>query len=181
MDNNSYKNYETKKTIIDMNSHNTNNNTNNKEEENCNVKFAMQERIKINTKHNDLIMDMLTSSLLYSIYFSIENIKILQNGIRAGIYKMSNEKYVFPQDTTCINLQLIMKSIICQFGDHTNKDIKKEIEMLNEKVFDYCIPFVYKAAISYEIFLKDHLQLVVPLEHSMQTDRDYKQLQYKLW
>ena len=115
------------------------------------------------------------------MYFSLENIKILQNGLRAGLYDISKEKFVFPQRTTTINLQLIMKSIITQFGDYTKSDVTKEIEKLNEKVLEYCVTFVYKSALSYEIFLKDQLALVVPLEHSVQSDRDHKQLQYKLW
>lgn len=67
-----------------------------------------------------------------------------------------------------------------RFGDYAKKQVTKEITMLNKKVLDYCIDFIYKSAISYEIFLNDQLRLLVPLEHSLQVDRDFKQLQYKV-
>ena len=178
-----YKKYETNSTIIDINDYNKTN-ENSIDGENYRAKFQMQEKVNVNTyllENVDPMMDILNKSLLYKTYFSVENIKILQNGLRAGLYDISKERFVFPQETTSVNLQLIMKSIISRFGDYTKHDITKEIEMLNEKVLDYCIPFVYKAALSYEIFLKDQLQLIVPLEHSVQSDRDYKQLQSKLW
>ena len=181
MDNNLYQNYETKSKITNENISNHNDVT---KEGDMMTKFLMQERIQVKsyvTEQTDPMIDILNKSLLYKMYFSPENIRILQNGLRAGVYNLSKEKYVCPIESTYVNLQLIMKSIILRYGDYTKNDIKKEIEMLNEKVLDYCVPFVYKAALSYEIFLKDQLQLVSPLEHSIRSDRDYKQLQYKLW
>ena len=186
MENNLYTNYEKKDQIIDMqlfNEKNDKNDKNNNNKDECVTKFFMQERNPIKSfidEHSDPMTDILNKSLLYKTYFSIENIKIIQNGIRAGVYKISKDKYVFPVESTCINLQRIMKSVIQRFGDYTKKEVTIEITMMNEKVLDYCIDFIYKAAVSYEIFLNDQLRLVVPLEHSLQVDRDYKQLQYKI-
>ena len=181
MDNNLYQNYEKKSKITDIT---IGNKVDVIQEEDITTKFLMQERIKIKscvTEQTDPMIDILSKSLLHKTYFSLENIRILQNGLRAGVYNLSKKKYVYPIESTYVNLQLIMKSVVLRYGDYTKIDIKKEIEMLNEKVLDYCVPFVYKAALSYDIFLKDQLQLVSPLEHSIRSDRDYKQLQYKLW
>lgn len=178
------KNYKTNNMLIDVDAYKKMNEMGQMSNENYQTKFQMQERVHNNNyllENVHPMVDILNKSLLYKMYFSLENIKILQNGLRAGLYDISKEKFVFPQRTTTINLQLIMKSIITQFGDYTKSDVTKEIEKLNEKVLEYCVTFVYKSALSYEIFLKDQLALVVPLEHSVQSDRDHKQLQYKLW
>ena len=53
-------------------------------------------------------------STLSNAYFSKENIQIIQNGIRAGVYKQSNNQYVVaPQD--CDSLKIVMRSIYLQY------------------------------------------------------------------
>ena len=37
-------------------------------------------------------------TLLSSTFFSIDNIQIIQNGIRAGVYEMSNKKHIVDED-----------------------------------------------------------------------------------
>ena len=180
MENNLYQNYETKNKITNTNTKVSEKNNN----EDYKTKFLMQERMEVKSfakEQVDPMIGIISKSLLYMTYFSMENIRILQNGLRAGVYSLSKEKYVFPIESTYVNLQLIMKSIISRFGNYSTADIKKEIEMLNEKVLDYCIPFVYKAALSYEIFLEDQIRLILPLEHSIRSDRDYKQLHNRTW
>ena len=51
---------------------------------------------------------------LSKAYFSQQNIQILQNGIRAGIYNISNGQYVIG-DQDCDSLKIIMMSICRNF------------------------------------------------------------------
>lgn len=100
-------------------------------------------------------------NILSDTFFSVGNIKILQNGIRAGVYKMSNGRYnVAPQDET--NLKIIMRSIFLQFAKNQQHDIKKQIQDLNNKVLEYCIPEVHNEAISYIKYRQDVSTLPVP-------------------
>ena len=50
---------------------------------------------------------------LSQAFFSQQNIQMLQNGIRAGVYNRSNGQYVIgPQD--CDSLKIIMRSVFLQ-------------------------------------------------------------------
>lgn len=100
-------------------------------------------------------------TVLSNAYFSRENIQIIQNGIRAGVYKMSNGRYtVGPQDET--NLKIIMRSIFLQFSKNVNVDIPGQIRTLNNKVLEYCVPEVHNEAVSYIKFKHDVSTLPVP-------------------
>ena len=51
-----------------------------------------------------------TDTDLSQVFFSQQNIQILQNGIRAGVYHRSNSQYrIGPQD--CDSLKIIMRSV----------------------------------------------------------------------
>ena len=53
------------------------------------------------------------NSLLTKAFFSIENIRILQNGIKAGVYHKSNGRFQIADQDTDI-LKIIMRSIFLQ-------------------------------------------------------------------
>lgn len=175
-----YEKYDYDSKIIDMNTYNGKINL--MAEEDSNVKFQMYERsaIKNKSKGYDKALDsVLENNILAKIYFSSGNEQILQNGIRAGVYKLSKEKYVICQQNSD-QLKIVMRSIYLQFATHNKDNITGQVEQLNKKVLGYCIPYVYAESISYEKYLNDISTLVVPLERSMQPDRDFKQLQYNL-
>ena len=71
-------------------------------------------------------------------FFSKENIQILQNGIRAGVYKKSNGQYTIgPQD--CDSLKIIMRSVFLQHAANQVNNIPEQINQLNKMVLNYCI------------------------------------------
>jgi Family of unknown function (DUF5761) len=142
----------------------------------------MYERTAVKNKANGYVNSLdgiLENNVLAQVYFSSGNEQILQNGIRAGVYKMSSEKFVVSQQSSD-QLKIIMRSIYLQFAVHNKDNITSHVESLNKRVFAYYIPYVYREAISYVRYLEDQSTLVVPLEHSIQTDRDFKQLQHKV-
>ena len=99
---------------------------------------------------------------LSKAYFSKENIQIIQNGIRAGVYDKSNKQYlVAPQD--CDTLKIIMRSVFLQHATNQPDNISGQIKELNKIVLDYCIFHVYSEAQSYMKYLHDVSTLAVPL------------------
>ena len=176
-----YEKYGNETSILDMKSYNGRVNV--MEEEDAEVKFKMYERTALKNKANgysNSLDGIIENNVLAQVYFSSGNEQILQNGIRAGVYKLSNEKYVASQQSSD-QLKIIMRSIYFQFAHHNNKEsVTSQVVSLNKRVFGYCIPYVYAEAISYVKYLKDQSTLVVPLERSTQPDRDFKQLQYNV-
>ena len=148
-----------------------------------NIQFQMQERIAIKnktTEFREALSGTWESNVLAQVYFSVENIQIIQNGLRAGVYKMSNNKFVIaPQNMD--TLKIIMRSIYLQYAEHYEENITGQVERLNKLVLDYAIPTVYAEAVGYLKYCQDQSSLVVPLELPRQTDRQYKQLELKKW
>lgn len=148
-----------------------------------NMRFKMQEKLAIKnktTEFREAVGNVWESNVLAQVYFSPENIQIVQNGLRAGVYKMSNNQYVIaPQNID--SLKIIMRSMYLQYAEHYENDITGQVERLNKLVLDYAVPNVYNEAIGYKKYLEDQSTLVVPLELPRHTDREYKQLELKRW
>jgi hypothetical protein len=153
------------------------------EEPSPEIRFRMQERIAIKNKtseYREALNGTLETNLLSRVFFSAENIQIVQNGIRAGVYKMSGNRFVIaPQNID--TLKVIMRSIYLQYAEHKETDITGQISRLNQFVWDYAIPTVYKEAVGYQKYCEDQSTLVLPLEIPQHTDRQYKQLVLKPW
>ena len=113
-------------------------------------------------------------------FFSRENIQIIQNGIRAGVYHRSNGQYVVgPQD--CDSLKIIMRSVFLQYSANQPFNIPQQIEELNKIVLNYCIQQVYSEAQGYMKYIDDASTLVIPIAHPVQASNTDRQLEFKSW
>lgn len=114
-------------------------------------------------------------------YFSAENIRILQNGIRAGVYEKSGKKFIVATPAPEA-IKIIMRNIFLQYAEYSvSKPVKDQIQTLNNMVLDYAVPRVYSEAVGYNRYLEDQSTLVQPLELPLHADRVYKQLETKPW
>jgi hypothetical protein len=119
-------------------------------------------------------------SALSNAYFSLENIQILQNGIRAGIYHKSNGQYIIgPQD--CDSLKIIMRSVFLQNSSNLPYDVTKQVQELNKMVLDYCIQQVYGEATGYIKYISDVSTLAIPIAHPVMSSNSDRQLELKSW
>ena len=117
---------------------------------------------------------------LSNAYFSKENIQIIQNGIRAGVYKQSNNQYVVaPQD--CDSLKIVMRSIYLQYSANLPGNVSGQIEALNQMVLNFCIQQVYSEAKGYMKYLSDASNMYVPIAHPVLAKDDDKELVLKPW
>lgn len=143
--------------------------------------FKMQEKIAIknkSTEYRDALGGTWESNVLAQVYFSAGNVQIIQNALRAGVYKASHNKFIIaPQNVD--TLKIIMRSIYLQHAEHREDDITGQVERLNQLVLDYAVPSVYNSTVSYMKYCQDQSTLVVPLELPRSHDRDYKQLEQK--
>jgi len=148
------------------------------EQPSTNVLFQMQEKIGVRnkaTEFREALNGIWESNVLAQVYFSADNIQIIQNGLRAGVYKMSNEKYIIaPQNID--TLKIIMRSIYLQYAEHYEDDITGQVERLNKLVLDYAVPAVYGEATGYVKYCEDQSTLVTPMRWPQHSDREYKQL-----
>jgi hypothetical protein len=136
--------------------------------------FELYDKIPANqcTTFRDATIGQWDESILSKAFFSNENIQIIQNGIRAGVYHKSNGQYIIaPQD--CDTLKIIMRAIFLQNAENRPDNISKQIEKLNSLVLDYSVSNVYSEAQSYMKYLHDVSTLPVPISHPvMVTQKD---------
>jgi hypothetical protein len=113
-------------------------------------------------------------------FFSHQNIKILQNGIRAGVYERSNNQYLIgPQD--CDSLKIIMRSVYLQHASNLPYDIPQQVTELNKIVLNYCIQQVYSEAQGYMKYISDVSTLAVPIAHPVMANNNDRELVLKPW
>ena len=121
-----------------------------------------------------------SSNSLSHAFFSQQNIQILQNGIRAGVYHRSNGQYVIgPQD--CDSLKIVMRSVFLQNAANQPHNIPQQVAELNKMVLHYCIQQVYSEAQGYMKYLDDASTLVVPIAPPVMSSQSDRQLEMKPW
>jgi hypothetical protein len=145
------------------------------------ARFKMFERINSRNQSNSYY-EALTGNWewnpLANAFFSAENMQIIQNGIKAGVYSLSEKKLVVPNQNTD-TLKIIMRSTYLQYAEHYPNAIAEQVERLNNIVLEYAIPSVYNEAIGYMKYVQDQSTLVLPMERPLNHDRQFKQLEIK--
>ena len=170
-----------------MNAHASNNTKSNGRvsilEPDPSVQFSFADKINNDPKnfeYRESLTGNWNASLLSNLFFSSENISILQNGLKYGVYKLSNKRFVISAQCND-TLSIIMRSTFLTYSANKPDDITEQITALNRIVLDYCIPAVYGEAKGYLKYLEDASTLVVPLERPVQTDVRDPTLEIKLW
>lgn len=135
--------------------------------------FFIQEKVVQDDKTNyfNAMKHTLQVSRLSSVYFCKENIDIIQNGIRAGVYEKTNKKYIIDKQDPD-TLKVIMRSIYLQYSQHRENDITRQVQDLNQMVFDYCIPKIYSELMGYLKYKQDASTLAIPVDHPIHITTD---------
>jgi hypothetical protein len=118
------------------------------------------------------------SSQLSDAFFSEGNQQILQNGIRAGVYNMSKQKYVIaapPAD----QLKIMMRYMFMEHSKNQPGNVAEQIRDLNNTILNYAVPKFYQEAKGYLVYLRDSSTLVVPLSSAINTTQKDKTLELK--
>jgi hypothetical protein len=149
---------------------------------NTSALFKMYDKIPANqcVTFRNATEGLWNDTTLSRAFFSQQNIQIIQNGIRAGVYQRSNGQYVVgPQD--CDSLKIIMRSVFLQYSANQPFNIPQQIEELNKIVLNYCVQQVYSEAQGYMKYIDDASTLVVPIAHPVQASNTDRQLELKSW
>ena len=105
---------------------------------------------------------------LSDAFFSSENMRIIQNGIKSGVYKKSNSQYRIC-DQNSDTLKIIMRSIFLENAENSKDSVTQQIVVLNNRVLEYAVPQVYGATVSYNKYLRDASTLVQPMSRPIMS------------
>ena len=137
--------------------------------------FTMYDKIPANQPagFRESSAGLWTETILSKLFFSPQNVQIIQNGIRAGVHKMSNGKYIVGQQDVD-SLTVIMRSTFLQSAMNLPTNITGQIEDLNNIVLKYCVASVYGEAQGYMTYLSDVSSIAVPLEPPVMDNKEVK-------
>jgi len=144
------------------------------------TQFSMMDRIPINTNTNyqNVLVGNFERSKLSDSYFSKNNIELIQNSIRKGVYDKSNQRILIDKQSED-QVVLVMRSMYLQYSKNLDINIPKQIEELNSHVLNYCIPSVYNEAVSYLKYKEDASSMHKPMQHPIYSNKTNKTLEQK--
>jgi hypothetical protein len=122
------------------------------------------------TNYDNLKFTQQNSPLAY-LFFSNKNAQIIQNGLRAGVYNMSEKKYIIDEQNTD-HLNIIMRAIFLQNSKNQPDNLTQQIEELNQLVIDYCVPKLYSEVQGYINYKRDASSLAVPFDNPISEYTD---------
>lgn len=142
-----------------------------------NVLFGMADRMPVSqcSSFRDAMTGNWYDTQLSDAFFSAANIRIIQNGIKAGVYNLSNGQYMIG-DQNCDELKIIMRSVFLQYSHNRATQVKEQVAALNKVVLDYAVKQVYGEAQGYMKYKRDASTLVVPIAPPIMSKTNDKQL-----
>ena len=148
--------------------------------QNVNDRFSLYEQTTSGaTDYSEALTGNLEHSPLSRSFFSKENIQIIQNGIRSGVFKATN-KYIGNQDYD--ELKSVMRSTFLQYSANRPDHIQEQIKALNNKVLAYCVPNIVGEIDGYLKYRRDISTLAMPMQMpAMISNKGNKVLELKPW
>ena len=148
-----------------------------------NTMFKIHDTIPISSKKEDYRDSMIGNwynTTLSDAFFSKENIQIIQNGIRKGVFELSNKQFIICEQNED-ELKIIMRSIFLQYSKNLKNNIKYQIKNLNKLVLDYAINQVYSETVGYIKYKYDISTMYEPISRPVLSRTNDKQLELKKW
>jgi|TARA_B110000967_G_C18779642_1_gene507573 hypothetical protein len=142
--------------------------------------FSLFDKIPTNecSTFHDAMTGNFQDSTLSLAFFSKENMQIIQNAIRAGVYEVSNQQYII-DNQNCDNLKIIMRSVFLQNSVNLPDRIAEQIQELNGLVVKYCVREIYSEAQGYINYKRDASTMYNPIDRPVQPDFNNKTLELK--
>jgi len=142
--------------------------------------FSLFDKIPTNecSTFHDAMTGNFQDSTLSLAFFSKENMQIIQNAIRAGVYEVSNQQYII-DNQNCDNLKIIMRSVFLQNSVNLPDRITEQIQELNGLVVKYCVREIYSEAQGYINYKRDASTMYNPIDRPVQPDFNNKTLELK--
>jgi len=141
-------------------------------------KFKMFDKIPVDSRtYHDALNGNTYSTQLSDLYFSKENVQIIQNGIRAGVYNRSPEKHII-SNQNLDTIHIIMRSIFLQESKNLPDNITQQIKELNDMVIEDIVSKLLGEIEGYLTYRKDISEIPEPLDKP-KSDNIAKQLEFK--
>lgn len=152
------------------------------ESPNLSIRFAMTDRIPVDdcSSFRDALTGNLTETVMSQAFFSGKNIRIIQNGIRAGVYEKSQGQYLIDEQD-CDVIKTIMRAMYLQNSINAPNNYTEQIAALNKLVIDFSVKQVLGEAEGYMKYKRDISSLYTPMSPPTLETTKSKTLELKPW
>lgn len=104
-----------------------------------------------------------SDSLLSNVFFSKDNINLIQNRLRYNVWLQSGKKHIIGRQSDT-ELEIVMRSIYLQYSKNLPYQIKEQIKELDDMVISYCVPKILTEVEQYLSYKVDVSTLPKPME-----------------
>ena len=140
--------------------------------------FADKIPLKECASYNTALRGTWTDTPLSILFFSKENMELLQTSIKRGVYEKSNQQFLIGNQS-CDELKIIMRSTFLQHSHNLSHDLKEQIKELNCLVLDYSIKQVYNSAVSYLKYKQAVSSAPIIPQHPVNSSSKGNSLEFK--
>ena len=135
-------------------------------ENNRNANQILNNNKELNNENNlNTISRTYTETSVSIVYFSKNNIDIIQQAIIESVYSRSNGLYKIKRQSDQ-ELTIIMRSFYFQYGKNSLNDISGQVKELNNMVIDWSVKEIIKNIKQYDSYKESVSTLPMPLERS---------------
>lgn len=103
-------------------------------------------------------------SPLSRLFFSKENVRLVNDMIRYHVYLKSGDKKLVVGEQSNIQLEIMMRSIFLQHARHLPVKLTEQVKELNYMVVNDAVPRIISEALQYQNYLYRVESLPVPIE-----------------
>jgi len=100
---------------------------------------------------------------LNKLFFSKENVKLVNDMIRHTVYLKSNNKHIIGDQST-IELEIVMRSIFLQYSQNLPYKITEQVKELNNMVVNATVPQILSQIEQYNGYLWQVEHNPIPIE-----------------
>ncbi len=122
----------------------------------------MQQQGANNTFHREALYGRITRTPVSDMFFSPQNIDILQEGIRYKVYKDTDVVIGRQSDQ---ELKIIMTSMFFRYARHVANDIVGQVRELNSHVINYAVKEVLTNLKQYIAYRRDASTMPLPMDN----------------
>jgi len=142
--------------------------------------LSIERNVTKNTENPQNITSRNTNCTAVSaMFFSVDNIELLQMGIRNKILNDTNGQYHIGRQSDD-ELKIIMRSIYFQHSKNQPTNVKEQVRDLNTRVIEWSVPQILTNLKQKEKYIYDISKLPEPLERSvLPSQKGSRTLEYK--
>lgn len=126
---------------------------------------------------HDMLNGKHVDNVLADNFFSRKNLQIIQNAVRAKVYKKTKQVISEQDETQVMQTQ---RWIYFTYAKHLPDCIPEQIKELNERVVEFLVPLIISEVRQYNIYIQDHYSTLKPQEYPEQTT-SFGQRQFSLF